>query len=471
MTRPTTIAIVGGGFCGMVSAIRLLQQQKIGGTHITLFERVGHGLGGVAYDIESERLLLNVPAAGMSAFEEEPEDFLNFLRTISPDDVGGTFAPRHVYGNYLRARLQTAIKARRDIQFEIRAAEILDVLPGNAGGWQVRGESFGLAFELDATAVLLTTGPGIPARPRWVTDHMLDSGHYRDAWTQTTAPSLDSTATVATIGTGLTFVDTVITLRAGGFKGHIVALSRHGVLPQIERGPPAIPTPSDIPEAFQPEALPIQSIRQLIGVFRQQLAMMHAAGRDFRMLIAAIRPLIPKLWNNLPLSERLRFLRHARHLWDSHRHRVPESVGKHIEADIAAGTLQLIAGRITGAHAHAGTLELAVRPRGQTTTIPLRVTQVINCTGAPAGAPLGNPLDALKDRRDIQPDHLGLGVLTDQAGQLLNDRGQPHVGLCYVGPLLRAQDWELTAVPELRRRLPSVVSAICSAIEAHARMA
>ena len=100
MTRPTTIAIVGGGFCGMVSAIRLLQQQKIGGTHITLFERVGHGLGGVAYDIESERLLLNVPAAGMSAFEEEPEDFLNFLRTISPDAVGGTFAPRHVYGNY-----------------------------------------------------------------------------------------------------------------------------------------------------------------------------------------------------------------------------------------------------------------------------------------------------------------------------------------------------------------------------------
>jgi len=471
MNRPLMIAIVGAGFCGMVSAIRLLQQKKISGTHITLFERVGHGLGGVAYDIDSERLLLNVPASGMSAFEEEPEDFLNFLRTVSPDAIGGTFAPRRVYGSYLRARLQTAIEARPDVQFEIRAAEILDVRPSSTGGWHVHGESFGTAFELVATAVLLATGPGIPARPRWVTDRMLDSGHYRDAWAQTEALSLDASATIATIGTGLTFVDTVITLRAGGFKGHIVALSRHGALPQIERGPPAIPTPSDIPLALRPGESPIKSIRQLIRVFRQQLTLMRAEGRDFRMLIAAIRPLIPGLWNNLTLNERLRFLRHARHLWDSHRHRVPESVGKHIEADIAAGTLKLIAGRIISAQEHAGALDLVVKPRGHTATTSLRVAQVINCTGAPAGAPLGNPLDALKDRKDIRPDQLGLGVLTDQAGQLLNDRGQPQLGLCYVGPLLRAQDWELTAVPELRRRLPSVVSAICSAIEAHARMA
>jgi uncharacterized NAD(P)/FAD-binding protein YdhS len=82
----------------------------------------------------------------------------------------------------------------------------------------------------------------------------------------------------------------------------------------------------------------------------------------------------------------------------------------------------------------------------------LQVAAVINCTG-PQGdiTRLADPLiQALLARGLISPDPLRLGLALDPQGAVLDNRGRPSRVISYTGPLLRARDWEGTAVPELR---------------------
>src|SRR5450432_3299647 len=105
MQSRSVIVIVGAGYCGVVSAILLLRSSLPAGTRLILLERPGHGIGGVAYDPPSERLLLNVPAERMSAFHDAPGDFVEYLAAAEPGATPATFARRRLYGRYLAARL------------------------------------------------------------------------------------------------------------------------------------------------------------------------------------------------------------------------------------------------------------------------------------------------------------------------------------------------------------------------------
>ena len=81
-----------------------------------------------------------------------------------------------------------------------------------------------------------------------------------------------------------------------------------------------------------------------------------------------------------------------------------------------------------------------------------RGDRVVNCTG-PSFDPrrLHDALtESLLANGLASADPVGLGLLTGPDGELLDTRGLPVPGLCYIGPLLRADHWEMGAVPELR---------------------
>lgn len=59
-------------------------------------------------------------------------------------------------------------------------------------------------------------------------------------------------------------------------------------------------------------------------------------------------------------------------------------------------------------------------------------------------------LAQLRDSGLVSADPLGLGVRASAQCELLDRRGMPVRGLYGLGPLLRGQSWEMTAVPELR---------------------
>ncbi len=93
-----------------------------------------------------------------------------------------------------------------------------------------------------------------------------------------------------------------------------------------------------------------------------------------------------------------------------------------------------------------------MRPRGRTETEAIFVERVVNCTGPSSDVRrVGDALlDALLAAGRLVPDAHRLGVEVAEDGALLDASGTPSPVLFLVGPLLKARDWEATAVPELR---------------------
>ena len=74
--RPT-VAVIGAGFSGVLTALRLLDAPD--GPCVRLVERRPRFAQGAAYSTISPQHLLNVRAANMSAFPEAPSHFVDWL--------------------------------------------------------------------------------------------------------------------------------------------------------------------------------------------------------------------------------------------------------------------------------------------------------------------------------------------------------------------------------------------------------
>ena len=169
-------------------------------------------------------------------------------------------------------------------------------------------------------------------------------------------------------------------------------------------------------------------------------------------MLALARPHLPSQWHALDHAQRSRFLRHARSLWDVHRHRVPAGPLAAVHALMRSGVLEIHAGRIESANPLEDGVEVFWRPRGASKSRAWLVDRVINCTGpdSRADAQTDPLLRSLFANGFIRNDALSLGLEVASDGRTIGQDGSPVDSLYYVGPWLRARDWEATAVPELR---------------------
>src|ERR1700691_6139816 len=103
-TSRADIAIVGGGASGALVAAHLVRGASPP-LHILVIERAGKVGEGIAYSTSSTCHLLNVPARSMSAFEDDPEHFVRWLASKGQPGAEESFAPRALYGRYLRDTL------------------------------------------------------------------------------------------------------------------------------------------------------------------------------------------------------------------------------------------------------------------------------------------------------------------------------------------------------------------------------
>ena len=99
-------------------------------------------------------------------------------------------------------------------------------------------------------------------------------------------------------------------------------------------------------------------------------------------------------------------------------------------------------------------MRVEYRPYGSRDTQILEVDHVINCTGPDSGVgPTAHPL--VKDllaRGLAARDPLGLGLLVDEDGRLLDAANLPSPVLSLLGPPCRGPRWESTAVPDIRNQ-------------------
>jgi uncharacterized NAD(P)/FAD-binding protein YdhS len=437
------VVIVGAGFSGTMLAVHLARETRVPAS-VTVVERTGRFGAGVAYSTPFASHLLNVPAARMSAFPDDPGHFARWAMAGDPAARPEAFLPRQLYSAYLGHLLDEAsAHAGNGSRVRRLDAEVVAVAPA-AGGWQVACAD---GHTLRADVVVLAIGNYPPADPPCATPGFYDSALYRqDPWAAD-ALTVEADQDVLLVGTGLTMVDVAIALDEQGHRGTLTCVSRRGLLPQWLREPGnarELPPPSFADGG--------RTARGLLRAVRRAVADREASGGTWREVLGSLRSVTPSLWTSLPEAERRRFLRHLRPYWDTHRHGAAPAIGRAIDRLRDGGRLRVRAGRILRYDVSGSVALATVRERGSTRTSVVRAHRVINCTGPDADLRrVTSPLVRdLRDRGMMRPDPLGIGIVTDASGRVVDGSGAPQAGLYLAGPLRRGESWEHIAVPELR---------------------
>lgn len=435
MESQADIAIIGAGFSGLLLCTHLVAQAE-GPLHIALCDGSPHRWLGPAYATQRLEHLLNVPAGRMGAFPDAPDDFYRWLQS----DAGlaarkhrgdkhiyseWDFVPRCLYGDYLQsiaARMQEQAKAKQ-ITLSFIDHMVSHVAPAESG--------YRLSFEggiLTAASVALCCGnPFHPADEReWITQ----------PWQQDFAAiAASKPRSIAILGSGLTAVDTIISLLDTAYGGHIDCYSRNGWLPQPH---PRTQASYDISPWLSSLGTPPHSLR--MRTLRRAIRQADQSGGHWQAVIDALRPHTVSQWQNYSTPEKKRFLSRYFTLWNIHRHRMAPQL--HDRLLHAQSTGQLTIHRIT---------------RDAKTAQPWkRADLIFDCTGPRYHTPA--PLVAsLLAAQLVTPHPTGAGLSADAHGRISPDHAAP---IYTIGALLVGEKLETTAVPELRTQTKQLAESL-----------
>jgi len=449
LSSPASVAIIGGGFSGALLAAELLRRSA-GRMRVVLIERNSRLGCGVAYGTRCSGHLLNVPAKDMSAFADEQEHFLHWVRSrCNPEAKGTDFLPRRLYGEYVQSILSSAADRCPGSFAHVEDEAVTLSCQDDLVRLHLRGGQTHLADK-----AVLALGNFPPADLPLVQSIRSSLRYVRDAWEPAALHSIAPSDEVLLIGSGLTSVDVLIALRASGHRGKIHFLSRHGLLPNAHQ--PTAPWP---PLALGKASL---TITELMRKVRMELVVASIRGYDWRAIIDGLRPATDKIWHSLPFHERRRFLRHLRPYWEIHRHRIAPRIAAQLEAEIAAGDVKIHAGRLVECREDADRIAVCWRDRRSGLVRQLRVEQVVNCTGPEMNyRRINSPLiQSLFGAGLARHDRLSLGLDCADNGALIGADGTISRALYAVGPARKGNLWESTAVPEIRIQVSTLAKAL-----------
>lgn len=432
------ITIIGAGFSGSTLATLLATTRDE--AHEVCLVGITETFGrGVAYGEARPEHLLNVRARGLGADPDDPGEFADWLQL--DEHARDSFLPRQAYGEYLHDRLR---RAQADSSNLTCIEEEAIALERAAGGFRVHladGSHFA------SERVVLAPGALPPQRLVGVGPRLARDVRYIGwPWQENALEQIAPDARLLVVGTGLTMVDVVNSLRARGHRGPIVALSRHGLLPQRHHADPGAVI--DLPPHVL-QALRAHDLNALVRAMRSLAPVVP----DWRALIDALRPHVQAFWQGLSMRQRARFLRHMRAYWDVFRHRLAPRAADDIDAARASGQLAVRAGRLLRAGLRADAVEAVIHARGSDHGEVEHYDHLIRATGLDTDvARTTHPLMThLREAGLVAADALGLGIDVSARYEVLDAHGRAVPRLHCLGPLLRARLWEITAVPELRQ--------------------
>lgn len=449
--RPFTVAVIGGGFSGVVAAIKLLDTAGGRPLRVRIIEPRPEPGRGLAFSTQDPAHYLNAPAKLFSIHPDRPDHLINWLTVQEEGErlaaqasgqLAEAFVPRHLYGSYVRAELARAeAEAGIDGFVEHLRAEAVDIEDEGPKGVRI---TLSDGRVVSADLALLATGFA-GNRPNFtIGEGTAESGRYLpDPWALA-GQDLPRDGTVLFIGGGLTMLDALVTLERAGFKGRYVSVSRHGLLVNERREPaPA--------RDFLGDEHP-GSARALLALVRRELDAIAADGGDWQSVVPVIRGRLASLWAGASVAERARFNRHLRRYWELALHRAPGPSHHTFTRVRAEGRLTTRAGRIEAVAADADGAEVGLRLRGDGAREQVRADLVVNCTGAQyawdriTDRPL---VTNLLDRGTVRPGGLGYGIDIDADAAVIDRSGIASRRLFGIGPILRGTRWEATTITEI----------------------
>jgi uncharacterized NAD(P)/FAD-binding protein YdhS len=448
---PTTdVAIVGGGASGVLTAIHLLAS-RAHDLRVTIHEASGELGRGVAYGTTDPRHLLNVRSRHMSAFPDLPSDLVEWAARTGRERDAQAFLSRADYAAYLTETLARM----SDHRLSTATGQVDRVRRAGAGFVLETGEQHSqaravvLATGNQQPAPLMLRGAELPATP-W---------HLPDPWDLARINGLPSDAVVVLVGTGLTAVDTAITLLEDAPERSVVMVSRHGLVPRAHIGQNSTAWLSPIPSG------PVTA-DELVGLFLEQVAAARRRGVDWRAVVDGLRAPTQGLWQRMDVAQRRRFVSTYAREWEVLRHRMAPEIAARIEQYRYEGRLEVVAGGLGDVIDHGRRCEVELPERPDSTF----ADAVVNCTG---------PLSDVTQSKDpllrdllcqglLRPDPLRLGVACTPEGEILDSAGQVVPGMYVVGPPRKGTLWETTAVPEIRSQAAGLAARLPQQLRATA---
>ena len=430
----SSIIIVGGGASGVVMAAHLLKSPNPD-LRVTLIEKRPHFGQGIAYSTLLSAHVLNVSAAGMSAYADDPGNFWRWLQgrgLVDPEQTPQTpfYAPRSLYARYL-GELLDELEAREQPSGRLRLIheESLSITP-TASGVEVA-----LANGTSVVAHLAILATGHDEQP--AQGHAIRMGSEADT-------ALDPESRVMVLGTGLSMVDAFLALEQRGHTGEIVAVSRRGLLPSPHRkGNPIKLDVADIPLGTQ--------LSYFVGWFRDLIRENQKAGIDWRDVVDGLRPFNQKIWQNWPASAKRRFVEHTKAWWDIHRHRMAPEVYAKVTDAVQSGRIRLVAGRVVGI-APGETFSVDVQPRHSQLVETFDVARIYDCSGIvrDISTSSNSVVRSLVDRGLGRPDPMRIGLDVSANCEIIAGDGTVSRKILAVGPLTRGTFFEIDAIPDIR---------------------
>ncbi len=459
-SKKPTVVIIGGGFSGTLVATHLMKKSVSEPLQVIMLERAPKFARGFAYSTNSPLHLLNVPAGKMSAFPDDPEHFLRWVQNRDLNINSNSFVSRMLYGEYLESVLHEAESKKSPATgFKRLNDEAVSIeVDSDSKKAKITLES---GIQIPADKIVLAVGNYLPRNPNVKEKSFYQSRRYiRDPWSANALSMISPDDPILLIGTGLTMIDKAIELKCRGHRGIIHAVSRHGLVPQ--------PHKSDIKPVeikFDFDKDPVLTLRKLTRIIREKIKFATENNSDWRLVFDSLRPHIQNLWNNLSIDEKKRFFRHLRPYWDVHRHRMPQEVARVINSLTESKQLIIHKGRIKDYKENEEDVSVYLQRSASETDI-LQVAKVVNCTGSELDfCQIRDPLIVgLLEKGLIAPDKLSLGLEADNSGALKDLNGNISEFLYTLGPPLKGQLWETTAVPEIRGQAYSLASELLKSI-------
>lgn len=436
------LLVIGCGFTGSLLLHHLAHSpvtKKGTPRRFVVVEPSSHPAVGPAYATLRNEHLLNVRACRMSALPDQPSHFWDWVQSQEGQaackaigwphpTTDQAFLPRRLYGWYLRALWQQTTQQleQNGHQLQLIQDTVIRVLPN---GWVQT--SAGL--HVKAKKVVLASGLGFTAQ------QPLSAFPYE---------SLDPTAPIVLIGTGLTAVDALLSLHTCGYQGTITAISRHGWWPAAHASLfPAIPAPSLMQGRLADR---MKALRKCLKDTRAEANQGMSSTPSWQSIVDSLRDDTPAIWQSLSTCQQRAFLRHAAPLWNVHRHRMPEEAAAIVQSLQNKGQLVTRKGYVLEASERR--VHVRVKPHAEGTQTDQPEDHVYEGQAV---------LDARGPRYGAIPPYVkGLqaeGYLRSPANKwgLATSDGYTCAELegttCYaMGSLLLGERWESLAVPELR---------------------
>ncbi|MBS1552446.1 MAG: FAD/NAD(P)-binding protein [Bacteroidetes bacterium] len=465
MNNSPTIAIIGGGFCGAATLIQLVRQSELP-LNIILINKGNPVSKGLAYSSFNERHVLNVPAGKMSIFPEEPDHFVNWIRSkkeyhaFADDELPDTYLPRVIYGKYLEEVFTDTINnLPGHISVNLIDDEAVDVSLSDSGNYVILKEG----AEISADKIVVAIGNFLPDNPNIRDNSFYKSKKYfQNPWSRNAVEGLKNNDSVLIIGTGLTMVDNVLSLIDSGFKGKIYSVSTNGYFPLSHKKRKPY---TDILQELHPP----YEISKLYSLFRKHIKIVLSKGITGEAVVDAVRPKTQEIWLSLSLDDKIRFMSHIRHLWGVARHRLPKNIFLQMQDLISKGRLEIIGGRLQEIKEISDHIYVVLKEKKSQQLRELIVSRVINCTGPKTDiSRIDQPLlAALYKKGLIVPDEMKLGINALPNGTIIHGDNTLSSKLFTIGSLLKGILWESTAVPELRHQAKSLAGELLSQLHSN----